>query len=68
MAGLDPAIHDFSRAKQDVDARLKAGHDKKDRRPGAIPAFCYSSSFRFARDDGYYWRSSAVSPRSSPCA
>jgi hypothetical protein len=29
MAGLDPAIHDFSYgSKQDVDARLKAGHDE----------------------------------------
>jgi len=27
MAGLDPAIHVFVRAKQDVDARHKAGHD-----------------------------------------
>jgi hypothetical protein len=27
MAGLDPAIHVFVAAKQDVDARLKAGHD-----------------------------------------
>jgi hypothetical protein len=26
MAGLVPAIHDFS-IKQDVDARHKAGHD-----------------------------------------
>jgi hypothetical protein len=44
MAGLDPAIHDFLREKQDVDARHKAGHDeKKDKRPGAIPAFFVSS-------------------------
>jgi hypothetical protein len=28
MAGLDPAIHDFGRAKQDVDARVKPGHDE----------------------------------------
>jgi hypothetical protein len=27
MAGLDPAIHVFSVAKQGVDARHKAGHD-----------------------------------------
>jgi hypothetical protein len=27
MAGLVPAIHDFL-AKQDVDARPKAGHDE----------------------------------------
>src|SRR5665213_4033255 len=27
MAGLVPAIHDFSCIKQDVDARHKAGHD-----------------------------------------
>ena len=27
MAGLVPAIHAFLRAKQDVDARHKAGHD-----------------------------------------
>jgi hypothetical protein len=27
MAGLVPAIHVFSRIKQDVDARHKAGHD-----------------------------------------
>jgi hypothetical protein len=28
MAGLDPAIHVFfAAADQDVDARLKAGHD-----------------------------------------
>jgi hypothetical protein len=27
MAGLDPAIHVFRAAKQDVDARDKAGHD-----------------------------------------
>jgi hypothetical protein len=31
MAGLDPAIHVFvlSQAKQDVDARHKAGHDEE---------------------------------------
>jgi hypothetical protein len=28
MAGLVPAIHVFSAAKQDVDARHKAGHDE----------------------------------------
>jgi hypothetical protein len=27
MAGLDPAIHAFLPAKQDVDARVKPGHD-----------------------------------------
>jgi hypothetical protein len=27
MAGLVPAIHVFIAAKQDVDARHKAGHD-----------------------------------------
>jgi len=27
MAGLDPAIHVFAPAKEDVDARHKAGHD-----------------------------------------
>jgi hypothetical protein len=27
MAGLDPAIHVFNAAAQDVDARHKAGHD-----------------------------------------
>jgi hypothetical protein len=27
MAGLDPAIHVLFGAKQDVDARHKAGHD-----------------------------------------
>jgi hypothetical protein len=27
MAGLVPAIHAFDAAEQDVDARLKAGHD-----------------------------------------
>jgi hypothetical protein len=27
MAGLDPAIHDFLRIVQDVDARAKHGHD-----------------------------------------
>jgi hypothetical protein len=28
MAGLDPAIHGFrSATKQDVDARVKPGHD-----------------------------------------
>ncbi|MDB5579579.1 MAG: gst-2, partial [Bradyrhizobium sp.] len=32
MAGLDSAIHVFlSQAKQDVDARLKAGHDEQKR-------------------------------------
>jgi hypothetical protein len=53
MAGLDPAIHDFLRERQDVDARHKAGHDeKKDKRPGAIPAFfraVIASSQRVAR-------------------
>jgi hypothetical protein len=28
MAGLVPAIHVFIVAKQDVDARQKAGHDE----------------------------------------
>ncbi len=28
MAGLDPAIHVFGAAKEDVDARHKAGHDE----------------------------------------
>ena len=29
MAGLDPAIHVFvATIKEDVDARLKAGHDE----------------------------------------
>jgi hypothetical protein len=28
MAGLVPAIHAFPCAKQDVDARHKAGHDE----------------------------------------
>jgi hypothetical protein len=28
MAGLVPAIHDLFAAKQDVDARHKAGHDE----------------------------------------
>jgi len=29
MAGLDPAIHAFvGRAKKDVDARVKPGHDE----------------------------------------
>jgi len=27
MAGLDPAIHVLARAKKDVDARDKRGHD-----------------------------------------
>jgi hypothetical protein len=30
MAGLVPAIHVVVRAKQDVDARHKAGHDDWD--------------------------------------
>jgi hypothetical protein len=29
MAGLVPAIHDFSESKEDVDARHKAGHDER---------------------------------------
>jgi len=29
MAGLDPAIHVFVAAKEDVDARHKAGHDDR---------------------------------------
>jgi hypothetical protein len=28
MAGLDPAIHVFSRGDEDVDARDKPGHDE----------------------------------------
>ena len=28
MAGLDPAIHVLTPAKQDVDARDKPGHDE----------------------------------------
>jgi hypothetical protein len=29
MAGLDPAIHDFSSSSaKDVDARVKRGHDE----------------------------------------
>jgi hypothetical protein len=28
MAGLDPAIHDFTALKEDVDARVKPGHDE----------------------------------------
>jgi hypothetical protein len=28
MAGLDPAIHDLTICKKDVDARHKAGHDE----------------------------------------
>jgi hypothetical protein len=27
MAGLDPAIHAFLNAQQDVDARVKPAHD-----------------------------------------
>jgi hypothetical protein len=30
MAGLDPAIHVFGASKEDVDARHKAGHDKRE--------------------------------------
>jgi len=30
MAGLDPAIHVLLRAKKDVDARHKAGHDERE--------------------------------------
>jgi hypothetical protein len=29
MAGLDPAIHVFVSAKEDVDARVKPGHDEE---------------------------------------
>jgi hypothetical protein len=28
MAGLDPAIHDFTALKEDVDARVKPEHDE----------------------------------------
>jgi hypothetical protein len=28
MAGLDPAIHVFGLREQDVDARVKPGHDE----------------------------------------
>jgi hypothetical protein len=39
MAGLSRPSTIFF-AKQDVDARRKAGHhEKKNKRPGAIPAF-----------------------------
>jgi hypothetical protein len=34
MAGLVPAIHVFTRRKQDVDARHNAGHD--DRKVSAL--------------------------------
>jgi hypothetical protein len=35
MAGLDPAIHVLAKAKKDVDARDKPGHDveRSKRRP-----------------------------------
>jgi hypothetical protein len=29
MAGLVPAIHDLKRGKEDVDARVKPGHDDR---------------------------------------
>jgi hypothetical protein len=28
MAGLDPAIHDLTAPKEDVDARVEPGHDE----------------------------------------
>jgi GNAT superfamily N-acetyltransferase len=37
MAGLDPAIHDFSLLLQDVDTRDKPGHDDKKERGMIIP-------------------------------
>jgi hypothetical protein len=51
MAGLDPAIHDFSFTKQDVDARHKAGHDerKKEGREQSRPFSCRHSGAREAR-------------------
>ncbi|MFH1345402.1 MAG: ABC transporter [Pseudomonadota bacterium] len=41
MAGLDPAIHVFSFCsdKQDVDARVKPGHDGVENSKLAIGAF-----------------------------
>jgi hypothetical protein len=32
MPGLVPGIHVFSAARQDVDGRVKPGHDEIDRR------------------------------------
>jgi hypothetical protein len=32
MAGLDPAIHDFLFCEEDVDARVKPGHDERKNR------------------------------------
>jgi hypothetical protein len=39
LAQDDPAIHDFLSRSKTLDARVKPGHDEKNRRPGAIPAF-----------------------------
>jgi hypothetical protein len=75
MAGLDPAIHDFLRKKQDVDARHRrqvyavcakqtamAGHDgQKNERPGAIPAF-------FLCNGGFAWHHGDHDTGASPCA
>jgi hypothetical protein len=62
MAGLDPAIHDFLRKKQEVDARHKAGHDgQKNERPGAIPAF-------FLCNGGFAWHHIDHDTGASPCA
>jgi hypothetical protein len=33
MAGLDPAIHVLAASKKGVDARVKPGHDGKERSP-----------------------------------
>jgi len=38
MAGLDPAIHDLVTKQQDVDARVKPGHDE----------FANGGDYRFA--------------------
>ena len=46
MAGLDPAIHDFIIAKQDVDARHKAGHDEAYRSRFLLIASTRSASAR----------------------
>jgi sulfur-carrier protein len=36
MAGLDPAVHDFLRSCEDVDARVKPGHDGERRAEAAV--------------------------------
>jgi hypothetical protein len=35
MRGLDPRIHDFPISKQDMDARVKPGHDVDSHRSAA---------------------------------